>query len=250
MLLSELFGHERGSFTGAYRTQRGKLELAEGGTLLLDEVSEIPIQHQALLLRVLEGRRFERVGGAEAIPFRARVVAAANQALEDAMSAGTFRSDLYFRLSVVPVQIPPLRERPEDIELLVRYFLSKMRDVPVRRLFTWRLESWRRSRPTPGQGTSVSFEIWSNTSASYVTRRSAGPTCPRTLRREARVQRRRFGGLDRHPPARPTEVLPRAANRTSPTSGHGSSTPWSGPSIERRRLPRSSGSTAPHSGAR
>jgi transcriptional regulator with PAS, ATPase and Fis domain len=125
LLLSELFGHERGAFTGAYRTQRGKLELAEGGTLLLDEVSEIPVQHQALLLRVLENRRFERLGGAESIPFSARVVAAANRSLDEAVGDGGFRSDLFFRLSVVPIRLPPLRDRPEDVELLLRYFMLK-----------------------------------------------------------------------------------------------------------------------------
>ncbi|MCA9553179.1 MAG: sigma 54-interacting transcriptional regulator [Myxococcales bacterium] len=125
LLLSELFGHERGAFTGAYKTQRGKLELAERGTLLLDEVSEIPLQHQALLLRVLESRRFERVGGTESIPLHARVVAAANQDLMQAVEQGRLRSDLFFRLNVIPVRIPPLRERPEDIEILLRYFLWK-----------------------------------------------------------------------------------------------------------------------------
>jgi transcriptional regulator with GAF, ATPase, and Fis domain len=125
LLLSELFGHERGAFTGAFKTQRGKLELADSGTLLLDEVSEIPIQHQALLLRVLENRRFERLGGAESQPFSARVVAAANRSLDEAVRSGAFRSDLFFRLSVVPVRVPPLRERPEDVELLLRYFLLR-----------------------------------------------------------------------------------------------------------------------------
>ena len=128
LLLSVLFGHERGAFTGAFRTQRGKLELAEKGTLLLDEVSEIPIQHQALLLRVLECRRFERLGGSVSIPVHARVVAATNQSLTEAVSAGTFRRDLYFRLNVVPIRIPPLRKRPEDIDLLLRYFLLKQAD--------------------------------------------------------------------------------------------------------------------------
>lgn len=122
LLLSELFGHERGAFTGAYKTQRGKLELADGGTLLLDEVSEIPIQHQALLLRVLESRRFERLGGTESIPFSARVLAATNRPLSDAVDDGSFRQDLFFRLNVVPVCVPPLRERPEDVALLLRYF--------------------------------------------------------------------------------------------------------------------------------
>lgn len=128
LLLSELFGHERGSFTGAFRTQRGKLELAEAGTLLLDEVSEIPIEHQALLLRVLECRRFERVGGTDAIPLNARVISAANQSLVEAIDRGTFRRDLYFRLNVVPIRVPPLRERADDISLLVQYFLARKAD--------------------------------------------------------------------------------------------------------------------------
>jgi PAS domain S-box-containing protein len=125
LLLSELFGHERGAFTGAYKTQRGKLELADSGTLLLDEVSEIPLQHQALLLRVLESRRFERLGGTESIPLQARVVAAANQDLSEAVAQGRLRRDLFFRLNVIPVRVPPLRERPEDVELLLRYFMGK-----------------------------------------------------------------------------------------------------------------------------
>ncbi len=125
LLLSELFGHERGSFTGAFRTQRGKLELAEGGTLLLDEVSEIPIEHQALLLRVLECRQFERVGGTDTIALQARVISAANQSLAEAIERGTFRRDLYFRLNVVPIRVPPLRERADDISLLVQYFLAQ-----------------------------------------------------------------------------------------------------------------------------
>ena len=125
LLLSELFGHERGSFTGAFRTQRGKLELAEGGTLLLDEVSEIPIEHQALLLRVLECRFFERVGGTVPIPLRARVISATNRPLIEAIGDGSFRRDLYFRLNVVPIRVPPLRERIDDIGLLLQYFLMK-----------------------------------------------------------------------------------------------------------------------------
>ncbi|MCK6546985.1 sigma 54-interacting transcriptional regulator [Myxococcota bacterium] len=124
LLLSELFGHERGAFTGAVRTQRGKLELAGKGTLFLDEVQEIPIQHQALLLRVLETRKLERLGGGDTIDFEARVVAATNRPLASAVSAGLFRPDLYYRLNVVPIRIPPLRERPEDVELLATYFLN------------------------------------------------------------------------------------------------------------------------------
>jgi transcriptional regulator with PAS, ATPase and Fis domain len=122
LLLSELFGHERGAFTGAYRTSRGKLELAGEGTLFLDEVSQIPLPYQGVLLRVLEARVFERVGGSEPIPLRARVVAATNERLEDAVRSGHFREDLYFRLHVVPLSVPPLREREGDLELLIAHF--------------------------------------------------------------------------------------------------------------------------------
>ena len=126
LLLSELFGHEKGSFTGAVRTKKGRLELAGEGTLLLDEVSEIPLQHQALLLRVLEDRSFERVGGAERIEMKARIVAATNVNLAEAVKAGRFREDLYYRLKVIPVLVPPLRERTGDVELLARFFLRRM----------------------------------------------------------------------------------------------------------------------------
>jgi PAS domain S-box-containing protein len=125
LLLSELFGHERGAFTGAIRKKRGKFELAGRGSLFLDEVSEIPIQHQSLLLRVLEERTFERVGGHAPIQMHARVIAATNRNLSQALSAGTFREDLYYRLKVVPIQVPTLRERPEDIELLAGAFLQQ-----------------------------------------------------------------------------------------------------------------------------
>lgn len=123
LLLSELFGHERGAFTGAVARQRGKLELAGRGTLLLDEITEIPLEYQAVLLRVLEHRRFERVGGHAPLELQARVIAATNRPLQDAVARGDFRSDLFYRLNVVPLHIPPLRERPDDIELLAEYFL-------------------------------------------------------------------------------------------------------------------------------
>jgi PAS domain S-box-containing protein len=125
LLLSELFGHERGAFTGAVARKRGKLELAGNGTLFLDEVSEIPFEHQALLLRVLEERTFERVGGQASIDMDARIIAATNQRLDQAVASRRFREDLYYRLRVVPIHIPALRERPEDIELLLSYFLRQ-----------------------------------------------------------------------------------------------------------------------------
>lgn len=122
LLLNELFGHERGAFTGAIQRVAGKLEMAGEGTLFLDEVSEIPIQHQAVLLRVLETRRFERLGGHQPIELGARIISATNRRLCEAVEAREFRKDLYFRLRVVPLHVPPLRERPEDIPLLAEHF--------------------------------------------------------------------------------------------------------------------------------
>ena len=122
LLLSELFGHERGAFTGAYRSTPGKLEMAGAGTLFLDEVSQIPLHYQGVLLRVLEERSFERVGGQRKTELKARIIAATNERLTEAVHQGRFREDLYYRLKVIPILVPPLRERPEDIPLLADYF--------------------------------------------------------------------------------------------------------------------------------
>jgi len=124
LLESELFGHERGSFTGAFKTKRGKFELANTGTLFLDEVSEMNLESQVKLLRVLQERVIERVGGLEFIPIDVRIIAATNQDLEKVVKEGAFRHDLYYRLNVVPIYIPPLRERRDDIPPLVDYILS------------------------------------------------------------------------------------------------------------------------------
>jgi transcriptional regulator with GAF, ATPase, and Fis domain len=124
LIASELFGHERGAFTGASQRRLGRFELAAGGTLFLDEVGELPMETQVALLRVLQEREFERVGGSKAIRTDVRVVAATNRDLEVEIAAGTFRSDLYYRLNVFPIEIPPLRERREDIRALVAYFLD------------------------------------------------------------------------------------------------------------------------------
>src|SRR5207253_10863357 len=125
LLESELFGHERGAFTGAISQKVGRLELADQGTLFLDEVGGIPCDVQPKLLRALQEREFERLGSTRTKKVDVRLVAATNRDLEKMIEDREFRSDLYYRLNVFPIRIPPLRERPEDIPLLVRYFAQK-----------------------------------------------------------------------------------------------------------------------------
>jgi len=125
VLHSELFGHERGAFTGAARTKRGRFELAKDGTLFLDEIGEIPASTQLLLLRVLQDRTFERVGGEETMEADLRLIAATNRDLQDAIREGSFRSDLYYRLNVIPLHMPALRDHPEDIPVLAQNFLKR-----------------------------------------------------------------------------------------------------------------------------
>jgi Nif-specific regulatory protein len=125
LLESELFGHEKGAFTGAVMTKKGKLEAAEDGTLFLDEIGELAPMLQAKLLRALQQREFERLGGTRSLKFSARVLAATNKDLEKAIKSGEFRQDLYYRLNVVSITVPPLRERREDIPLLALYFADK-----------------------------------------------------------------------------------------------------------------------------
>jgi transcriptional regulator with GAF, ATPase, and Fis domain len=125
LIASELFGHEKGSFTGALQRRLGRFELAEGGTIFLDEVGELPLETQIALLRVLQEHEFERVGGTRSIQTNVRVVAATNRNLQEAIAAGTFRSDLFYRLNVFPIEIAPLRERREDIPALVEYFIDR-----------------------------------------------------------------------------------------------------------------------------
>jgi len=124
LLESELFGHERGAFTGAVEMRKGRFELAGGGTIFLDEIGEIPLHVQVKLLRVLESRSFERIGGTETVISDARVVAATNRDLKKMVAQGEFREDLFYRLDVVAIHLPPLRERREDIPLLVKHYLD------------------------------------------------------------------------------------------------------------------------------
>jgi PAS domain S-box-containing protein len=125
LIASELFGHEKGAFTGATQRRLGRFELAEGGTIFLDEVGELPAETQIALLRVLQEHEFERVGGTGSIRTNVRVIAATNRDLQAAIAAGTFRSDLFYRLNVFPIEVPPLRERREDIPVLVEYFIDR-----------------------------------------------------------------------------------------------------------------------------
>jgi PAS domain S-box-containing protein len=122
---SELFGHERGAFTGAVQQKKGRFELAHNGTIFLDEVGDLPLEAQVKLLRVLQEQEFERVGGTQTVRVRTRVIAATNRNLEDDVRRGTFRADLYFRLNIFPIEVPPLRERRDDIPLLAQHFIRE-----------------------------------------------------------------------------------------------------------------------------
>jgi DNA-binding NtrC family response regulator len=152
ILESELFGHERGAFTGASARKLGKFELADGGTLFLDEIGELPLEMQVKLLRVLEEREFMRVGGSETIRVDIRVIAATNADLESAVEEGKFRSDLYYRLKVVTLRIPPLRERREDIPLLARHFLSVYGKEYGRETMRFSADAMRRLVQAPWEG--------------------------------------------------------------------------------------------------
>ncbi|MDZ7344804.1 MAG: sigma 54-interacting transcriptional regulator, partial [candidate division KSB1 bacterium] len=125
LIESELFGHEKGAFTGATARQKGRFELADGGTIFLDEIGELPLETQAKLLRVLQAQEFERLGGAQTIKVDVRVIAATNRDLKATIARGAFRLDLFYRLNIFPIHLPALRERRDDIPVLTRHFVSK-----------------------------------------------------------------------------------------------------------------------------
>jgi transcriptional regulator with GAF, ATPase, and Fis domain len=128
LIASELFGHEKGAFTGALQRREGRFELAHSGTIFLDEIGELPPETQIALLRVLQERQFERVGGGRVIPTDVRIIAATNRDLSAAIASGTFRADLFYRLNVFPIHMPSLRQRKEDIPMLVEYFVKRYAD--------------------------------------------------------------------------------------------------------------------------
>jgi two-component system NtrC family response regulator len=162
LLESELFGHERGAFTDAHRAREGKFELARGGTIFLDEIAELPVQLQVKLLRFLQNHVIERVGGRDPINVDVRVVAATNRDLKAAIAAGQFREDLFYRLAVVSIVIPPLRERGDDIRMLASYFLDFYARHHRRVSRVLLNPGCGRSRRTPGQATCASWRIASS----------------------------------------------------------------------------------------
>ncbi|MBI3948846.1 MAG: sigma 54-interacting transcriptional regulator [Acidobacteria bacterium] len=125
LIESELFGHEKGAFTGAVARKKGRFELADGGTIFLDEVGELPLETQAKLLRVLQEQEFERVGGSQTLKVDVRVIAATNRNLQELVKLGAFRADLFYRLNIFPIHLPALRERTDDIPLLTNYFVGR-----------------------------------------------------------------------------------------------------------------------------
>ena len=152
LIASELFGHEKGAFTGAFQRRQGRFELAHSGTIFLDEVGELPAETQIALLRVLQERQFERVGGSRVLPTDVRVIAATNRDLTAAIAAGTFRSDLFYRLNVFPIEVPPLRKRREDIPMLVEYFVKRYAEKAGKRIRTIDMNTLElcQSYPWPG----------------------------------------------------------------------------------------------------
>ena len=170
LVATELFGHEKGAFTGAMQRRIGRFELADSGTIFLDEIGDLPAETQLALLRVLQERRLERVGGHEAIAVDVRVIAATNRDLHAAIGAGAFRSDLYYRLNVFPIEMPPLRARKEDIPSLVEHFIDRHADSHGQRTRGVSRPRWTSFNHTVGRATSASSRMWSNGRSSFPAR--------------------------------------------------------------------------------
>ncbi|MDD3579956.1 MAG: sigma-54 dependent transcriptional regulator [Desulfobacca sp.] len=152
LIESELFGHEKGAFTGAATKRRGKFDQAHEGTLFLDEIGDMSLKTQAKVLRILQEQRFERVGGSRPIQVDVRVIAATNKNLEEEIERGTFRADLYYRINVIPIEVPPLRERRQDIPLLIEYFLKELAAEPEgqQKIITPEAVEILQNQPWPG----------------------------------------------------------------------------------------------------
>ena len=177
LMESELFGYEKGAFTGATSSKPGRFELADGGTLFLDEIGEIPVEMQVKLLRAIQESEFERVGGIKTIKVDVRLIAATNRDLEQEIQRGNFREDLYYRLNVVPLQIPPLRERTGDIPLLVAHFIKKFNERLKKTITGHRRRRARRARGAhAGRATSASSRTCS--SARSCSARATGSSAP------------------------------------------------------------------------
>jgi len=152
LLENELFGHEKGAFTGAAKREPGKIEIAEGGTLFLDEIGDMPLTMQSHLLRILQDRTFYRVGGTQEVRANVRFIAATNKDLKQAIHQGTFREDLYFRLAVITIALPPLRERMEDLSSLVDHFLNRPSNVGLCKRLTLSDEAFQALQRYPWPG--------------------------------------------------------------------------------------------------
>jgi len=163
LIESELFGREKGAYTGALTRMKGRFETADGATLFLDEIGELPPEVQAKLLRVLEQGRFERLGSPKPLQVNVRIIAASNRNLARDVEEGKFRKDLYYRLNVFPIAVPPLRERPEDIPLLVWAFVRRYEKKWASASSTYRVKAWKRSSITRGLATPESLEMRSST---------------------------------------------------------------------------------------
>jgi transcriptional regulator with GAF, ATPase, and Fis domain len=195
LVASELFGREKGAFTGALQQRHGRFELAHGGTIFLDEVGELPAETQVTLLRVLQERQFERVGGNRLITADVRVIAATNRDLASAIAAGTFRSDLFYRLNVFPIQVPPLRNRRDDIPMLVEHFVRRffekmgkhVRRIDKKTLDLCQRYDWpgniRELQNVVERSVILSdSDIFSIEESWLLLEKESGPECSRTLR--------------------------------------------------------------------